>query len=249
MEQTTIDGTDGAEAELWADYRRTGSAELRNQLILRYAPLVKYTAGRVRADLPPNVESADLVSEGVLGLVDAIERFEPDRGLEFRTYAVTRIRGAIIDSIRAADWVPRSVRGRQREIDRAGEALRQRLHRTPTDEEVAAEVGIAVAELRAARARPRSVSAAADEELANLGDFTPHLDEMFEDEDTRAELMDAVARLPERDRIVIALYFFEGFTLGEIGMILDVTESRVSQLRTRAMLALRTRLAEALASA
>ncbi|TIC88523.1 FliA/WhiG family RNA polymerase sigma factor [Nocardioides sp. GY 10113] len=232
--------------DLWVDYQRTGSAEVRNQLVLRYAPLVKYTAGRVRAELPPNVDSADLVSEGVIGLMDAIDKFDPARGIDFKAYAVTRIRGAIVDSIRAADWVPRSVRGRQRDIDRATEELRQRLARTPTDCDVAAELGITVAELRASRARPTAVAPAATEDLAGIGDLGPHLDDLFEDEDTRAELMVAVARLPERDQIVIALYFFEGFTLGEIGVILGVTESRVSQLRSRAMRALREHLAEIL---
>ena len=123
----------GSVEDLWRQYKATGSSELRNQLVLQYSPLVKYVSGRVRSGLPQNVESADLVSEGVIGLMDAIDKFEPARGLQFQTYAVPRIRGAIIDSIRAADWVPRSVRSRQRDVDRAREALQQRLRtRRPT---------------------------------------------------------------------------------------------------------------------
>ena len=232
--------------DLWTEYKATGSPELRNQLVLQYSPLVKYVAGRVRSELPANVDSADLVSEGVIGLIDAIDKYELARGLQFQTYAVPRIRGAIIDSIRAADWVPRSVRGRIRELDRAAGTMRLRLGRTPTDEEIAAEAGMTITELRTVRGRPTSVSSAADEELANVGDLAPHLDEMFEVDETRELLMRAVAELSERDRIIIALYFFEGFTLGEIGLILDVTESRVSQLRTRAMLALRNSMTQLL---
>ena len=230
--------------DLWRDYHATRDAELRNQLVLQYSPLVKYVAGRVRSELPPNVDSADLVSEGVIGLMDAIDKFEPERGLQFQTYAVPRIRGAIMDSIRAADWVPRSVRTQLRAVEQAAERLRLSLGRTPTEEELADEAGLTLAELRTARGRRTSVSSAADEELAQVGDHAPRLDEMFEADDTREELMLALARLPERDRIIMALYFFEGFTLGEIGLILDVTESRISQLRTRAMTALRGHLAE-----
>ncbi|WP_309504711.1 MULTISPECIES: FliA/WhiG family RNA polymerase sigma factor [Nocardioides] len=231
--------------DLWRQYQETGGdPEVRNQLVLQYSPLVKYVAGRVRAELPANVDSADLVSEGVFGLMDAIDKFEPDRGLQFQTYAVPRIRGAIMDSIRAADWVPRSVRSQLRTLDQAAERLRLQLGRTPTDEEIAAEAGMSLAELRTARGKSTSVSSAADEELAQVGDLAPRLDEMFEADDSRDELLQALARLPERDRIIMALYFFEGFTLGEIGLILDVTESRISQLRTRAMAALRGHLAD-----
>jgi RNA polymerase sigma factor for flagellar operon FliA len=232
--------------DLWTEYKSTGSPELRNQLVLQYSPLVKYVAGRVRSELPANVDSADLVSEGVIGLIDAIDKYELERGLQFQTYAVPRIRGAILDSIRAADWVPRSVRGRIRDIERATNELRLRLSRTPTDQEIADEAGLTLVELRKVRDRPTYFASASDEEMANVGDLAPHLDELFEVEDTRELLMQAVAQLAERDRIVIALYFFEGFTLGEIGIILDVTESRVSQLRTRAMTALRNSMTQLL---
>ncbi|GAA5142682.1 RNA polymerase sigma factor WhiG [Nocardioides marinquilinus] len=234
--------------DLWREYKATGSPELRNQLVLQYSPLVKYVSGRVRSGLPQSVESADLVSEGVIGLMDAIEKFEPSRGLQFQTYAVPRIRGAIIDSIRASDWVPRSVRSRLRDVDRARDALQNRLGRQPTDEEICAEAEISLRELRELADRPTSFSHAEDEELASLDDLAPAVDAALEDESTREVLLSALRQLPERDQVVIALYFFEGLTLGEIGQVLSVTESRVSQLRSRATTALRTTLAEALSA-
>jgi RNA polymerase sigma factor for flagellar operon FliA len=232
--------------ELWFDFKSTGSTAARNQLVLHYSPLVKYVAGRVRSGLPQSVDSADLVSEGVIGLMDAIDKFEPDRGWAFQTYAVPRIRGAIIDSIRAADWVPRSVRSRTRDVDRAREKLQHQLDRSPTDAEVCEEAGITLAELRALKDRPTSFSSAEDDELAALDDLAPAVDDALEDEATRGALLGALRTLPERDQVVIALYFFEGLTLGEIGQVLQVTESRVSQLRSRATASLRDGLALAL---
>ncbi|WP_148611676.1 FliA/WhiG family RNA polymerase sigma factor [Nocardioides rubriscoriae] len=233
---------------LWRRYKETGSPELRNQLVLQYSPLVKYVAGRVRSGLPQSVDSADLVSEGVIGLMDAIERFEPDRGWAFQTYAVPRIRGAIIDSIRAADWVPRSVRSKLRDVEKAREALQVRLGRAPSDAELAAELDLTTQALRDLRERPTSVSTVEDDEVAALDDLAPAVDAALEDADTRQALLDALKTLPERDQIVIALYFFEGLTLGEIGQVLSVTESRVSQLRSRATASLRQGLAHALSS-
>ncbi len=235
-------------SDLWRRYRETTSPELRNQLVLQYSPLVKYVAGRVRSGLPQTVDSADLVSEGVIGLMDAIARFEPDRGWTFQTYAVPRIRGAIIDSIRAADWVPRSVRSKLRDVEKAREALQLRLGRAPSDQELAAELQLSTQELRDLRERPTAVSHVGDDEVAALDDLAPAVDAALEDESTRQTLLDALKTLSERDQIVIALYFFEGLTLGEIGQVLSVTESRVSQLRSRATASLRQGLAEALSS-
>ena len=233
--------------EVWRRFKATGSTELRNQLVLQYSPLVKYVAGRVRSGLPQSVESADLVSEGVIGLMDAIDKFDPDRGWTFQTYAVPRIRGAIIDSIRAADWVPRSVRTKLRDVEKARDALQDSLDRDPTDAEIAAEAGLSVTEVRELRKRPTNLSHADDDEVAAVDDLAPAVDAALEDESTRETLLAALRTLPERDQIVIALYFFEGLTLGEIGQVLSVTESRVSQLRSRATAALRTTLTEALA--
>ena len=234
--------------DLWRRYVETRSPELRNQLVIQYSPLVKYVSGRVRSGLPQNVESADLVSEGVIGLMDAIERFEPQRGWAFQTYAVPRIRGAIIDSIRAADWVPRSVRSKLREVERARDKLQNELNRSPSDEELCIETGLSLRELRALRERPTSFGHAEDDEMASLDDLAPAVDAALEDAGTREALLTALRTLPERDQVVIALYFFEGLTLGEIGQVLAVTESRVSQLRSRATASLRAGLAEALRS-
>lgn len=234
--------------ELWADYKSTGDVVLRNHLVLQYSPLVKYVAGRVRGGLPLSVESADLVSEGLIGLMDAIEKFDPDRGWTFQTYAVPRIRGAIIDSIRATDWVPRSVRSKVREIDVASDKLRHDLSREPTDEEICEVTGIALADLRTARRRPTGLVLADEEELAALDDLAPAVDAALEDEDTRESLIRALRTLPERDQIVITLYFFEGLTLSEIGQVFDVTESRISQLRSRATKSLHEALARSLSA-
>lgn len=233
--------------DLWVAYAAAPTDEaregVRNQLVLQYSPLVKYVAGRVRVSLPPTVESADLVSEGVIGLMDAIDKFQPERGLAFPTYAVPRIRGAIIDSVRAADWVPRAVRTQLRAVEEARTTLVHRLGRSPEPAEVAAEVGLTVPELLKLTERPTYISPAGDDDLSVVDDDAPALDEAFEDEATRETLKTAVRRLPERDQVIVALYFFEGFTLSEIGQVLDVTESRVSQLRTRALKALRVELA------
>lgn len=236
--------SDDTSSDTWVAWRDSRDPDARNQLVLQYSPLVKYVAGRVRSGLPRSVDHADLVSEGMIGLIDALDKFEPERGLAFPTYAVPRIRGAIIDSVRAADWVPRSVRERARDVERAVNELQQRLGRAATDDEVAEAAGLSAAEVRAAREQRSWVSYSSTDELAELEELSPELENAFDDEDLRGVLMPAVNALPERDRIVVALYFFEGLTLAEIGQVLDVTESRVSQLRSRATRALREALAD-----
>jgi RNA polymerase sigma factor FliA len=224
--------------EIWREYRATGSPELRNRLVLQYAPLVKYVAGRVRSGLPQTVDPADLVSEGIFGLMDAIEKFDLGRGLEFQTYAVPRIKGAMIDSLRAQDWVPRSVRDKIRAIEKAQAALQARLDRAPTEAEVAAELGISAHALRDLYAKVSFTSVSATEDLVVVDD-APAPGEAMEDDAVRALLLRHVRELRERDQVIVALYYYEGFTLAEIGRVLGVTESRVSQLHTRAVLALR----------
>lgn len=236
---------------LWAAFGSSRDQELRDRLVLHYAPLVKYVAGRVGTGLPSHVEVSDLIQSGIFGLVDAIEKFEPQRGLKFETYAMQRIRGAILDDLRAQDWVPRSVRGRARELERALERLSASLQRTPSDGELAAELEIGVDELHELYRRLRLTSVMALDELIAAGHGDASLAETLPDDgavdpvatlvarDNRRQLADAVAQLGERDRVVVSLYYFENLTLAEIGEVLGVTESRVSQLHTRAVLRLR----------
>ncbi len=227
--------------QIWHEFRETRDPALRNRLVLQYAPLVKYVAGRLRTRMPDSVEQDDLVSDGVLGLMDAIERFEPARGLSFQTFAVPRIRGAIIDGMRSMDFVPRSVRDKLRVVHRAQVSLEQKLGRTPDDTEVASEVGIPVQQLR-------DLSRQANSNHANLDDFdladelSQAADHRVEQGDVNASLMRVVDELAERDQVIIALYYFEGLTLAEIGQVLGVTESRVSQVHRRATTTLREKL-------
>lgn len=234
-------------AELWTQYKATGDVELRNRLVVQHAPLVKYVVGRVRAGLPQNVDWNDLVSEGVVGLIDAIDKFDPGRGLQFQTYAVPRIRGAIIDSLRASDWVPRSVRSKLREIEQAQTALENALGRSPEDHEVAAELGISLTELQEIYSKAAYTSVASLDEIGmageDVGPATPGLEDV--DDDMKQMLVHVVRQLPERDQVIISLYYYEGLTLSEIGQVLRVSESRVSQLHTRAALALRGKLQSA----
>src|SRR4051794_12602156 len=248
---------------LWLEYRRTGDQGLRDRLILTYAPLVKYVAGRLGSGLPAHVDEGDLVSYGLLGLIGAIERYEPDRDVKFETYAIARIKGAIIDELRAMDWVPRSVRSRAREIERAIGALEAKLGHAPTDEEIAKRVGITVEELEDSLTDIARSSIAALDELwtvSGQGDQVSLLDTLEDPESVRPAdaldetelreiLGDAISRLPEREKLVVTLYYYEELTLREIGEVLGVTESRVSQLHTKAILRLKARLAGAAARA
>jgi RNA polymerase sigma factor FliA len=244
---------------LWLEYRRTKDKALRDRLILTFAPLVKYVAGRLGSGLPAHVDEGDLVSYGLLGLIGAIERYDPGRDIRFETYAVARIKGAIIDELRALDWVPRSVRSRAREIERAIAELESKLGTAPTDEQIAAKVGISVDELEESLANISRSSIAALDELWSVsgeGDQVSLLDtiedttgprpqEALDESEMREALADAIARLPEREKLVVTLYYYEELTLREIGEVLGVTESRVSQLHTKAILRLKSPLAGA----
>ena len=241
---------------LWRQFSESPEQAVRDRLVLHYAPLVKYVAGRVGTGLPTHVDISDLVQSGIFGLVDAIEKFDPERGLRFETYAMQRIRGAILDDLRSQDWVPRAVRSRAREVERALERLGGRLHRTPTDEELAVELEISLRDLRELYGKLRLTSVVALEDLVaatkesgSLVDVLPDDGaadpaNVLVDEDNRRQLADAVAHLSERDRVIVSLYYFESLTLAEIGKVLGVTESRVSQLHTRAVLRLRAKLLE-----
>ena len=251
-------------ARLWRVYKEDGSSDARERLIIHYSPLVKFVAGRVGAGLPASVDQGDLVSYGFLGLIGAVERFDLGREVKFETYAIPRIRGAMLDELRAMDWVPRSVRSKARELERAMGKLQSDLRRDPSDDELAGELGIDVADLRDRLGATAGMSIVALEELLTVGgdegDSVSLLDTLpdatveqpgsaMEAEETRRALIDSIGSLGEREHLVIALYYFEGFTLSRIGEILGVTESRVSQIHSKALLALRTRLADVLAGA
>jgi RNA polymerase sigma factor for flagellar operon FliA len=241
---------------LWKQFADAPEQLLRDRLVLHYAPLVKYVAGRVGTGLPTHVDVGDLVQSGIFGLVDAIEKFEPARGLRFETYAMLRIRGAILDDLRSQDWVPRVVRSRAREAERALERLGARLHRTPTDAELASELGITHDELRDLYSQLQLTSVVALEDLVAAGKDSGSLVDtlpddgavdpvaVLVDQDNRRQLAEAIAQLAERDKVVVTLYYFESLTLAEIGKVLGVTESRVSQLHTRAVMRLRAKLVE-----
>ncbi|RIK05367.1 MAG: RNA polymerase sigma factor WhiG [Acidobacteria bacterium] len=242
---------------LWEEYKRTGELTLREQLILHYAPLVKYVAGRVSVGLPANIDQSDLASYGVFGLMDAIDKFDLERNIKFETYAIARIKGAIIDELRAIDWVPRSVRSKARELEKVTAELENRLKRLPTDAEVAAEMGISEEDLQTLYGQISFVGLVALDELLSIGgeqgdsltigDTLP--DQKAEDpvaayevEEMKAVLAGAINRLSEREKIVVTLYYYEGLTLAEIGQVLGVTESRVCQMHTKAVIQLRAKL-------
>jgi RNA polymerase sigma factor for flagellar operon FliA len=234
----------GTTEHLWRSYKETGDKDARDRLILQYSPLVKYVAGRVRSGLPSNVDQNDLISDGVIGLMDAIDKFEPERGLQFQTYAVPRIRGAIVDALRASDWVPRSMREKIRDINAAQAKLEKELGHVPGDQQVAAELGLSVKELRSTYSKISYANVASIDEMGVTDDAaTPAEPATFSDMDDIPEgFLGAVHELPERDRVVVALYYWEGLTLAEIGQVLGVTESRISQLHSRATMTLRRKL-------
>jgi RNA polymerase sigma factor FliA len=243
----------------WREYKETGSSKARDNLIIHYSPLVKYVAGRVAVGLPANIEQADLISYGIFGLIDAIDKYDRSRNIKFETYAISRIRGAIIDELRAIDWVPRSVRFKAREVEKAYAILENKLKRPPSDAEVADEMGISLNDLNHLYAQLSTVSMVALDELMSVesgkGDKVSLLEtledtkftgpmEAFESEEMREILIDAVNRLPEREKRVITFYYFVGLTLADIGKVLGVTESRVCQIHTKAVLALRSKITE-----
>ncbi|HLE38761.1 MAG TPA: FliA/WhiG family RNA polymerase sigma factor [Acidimicrobiia bacterium] len=242
---------------LWARFKESADPSAREGLIIHFSPLVKFVAGRVGVGLPRNVEQSDLISYGMFGLIDAIDKFEPERNIKFETYAVNRIKGAILDELRALDWVPRSVRARAREIQRSLDELEHRLKRSATEDELAAHMGVPLDTLQGQLGEIAGLGFVALDELVDPGDRTsatlgdllsdPKAMEPggpFDQQETRYFLSDAINRLPERERLVITLYYFEGLTLAEIGDVLGVTESRICQIHTKSVMSLRNRMIE-----
>jgi RNA polymerase sigma factor for flagellar operon FliA len=237
----------------WASWLDDHSSAARDHLIVHYSPLVKFVAGRIGAGLPSSVDAGDLVSSGVFGLIDAIERFDLDRGVKFETFAVPRIRGAIYDGLRQLDWVPRSVRTRAKEVERAFSNLEHRLGRAPTDPELAESLNIRENELAnwlrsisttTIGPLDRAIAAGAEPaEADGPGSNSPS--DHVEDRELSRAMRDEIRKLPDREKLVLSLYYDEGLTLDEIGDVIGVTKSRVSQIHTKSVLHLRSRLTAA----
>ncbi|MBM3273645.1 MAG: FliA/WhiG family RNA polymerase sigma factor [Candidatus Sericytochromatia bacterium] len=242
----------GDTAELWQQFTATGDKKIREKLILQYAPLVRYVVGRLAVTLPPTIDQEDLYGYGLIGLIQAVEKFTLDRGVKFETYAITRIRGAILDELRSQDWVPRSVRSRTRDVSQAMQALEAELGRPATEEELANRLGLSASDLANIMSQETSPFLSLDElvQVSDDGQSITWLDTMaderpgpaaqLEEQEFRDQLAKAIDALPEREKVLLALYYQEGLTLKEIGMVLKVSESRVCQLHTQAALRLRT---------
>lgn len=223
------------------------AAPSREAIIHKYLHLVKYVAGRISVTLPSSVEINDLINDGVFGLIDAIEKYDESRAVKFETYAITRINGAILDALRSLDWVPRTVRQRVREIDRAYEALEGELGRAPSDGELAGRLRISTRELDVLRQRMNGTAVISLEEpyvSDTLEDKESDVTTEIERDEMRAELVAAVEALPLPERTVIRRYYFNGETLREIKSALGVSESRVSQIHAKAVQHLRQQLRE-----
>ena len=232
--------------ELWRAFAATADSDVRERLILHYSPLVKLVVRRLGAGLPGAVDHDDLLSDGHIGLMDAISKFDVERGLKFQTYAVSRIRGAIIDGQRATDWVPRQVRSRIREVNEAQATLEHKWGRTPTDQEVAAALEVTINELLAIYTEASYVQVMSMD-AADWVDDGPgtNADSGCVADAVPLGFGSAVRHLPKRDQIIISLYYWERLTLTEIAQVLGVSESRISQVHARALVRLRSTLSAA----
>jgi len=242
----------------WIRYHRDSDSEIRARLLKQYLPLVRNVAGRMAIGFPRSVELSDLINTGVIGLVEAFRNFDPDRGVKFETYAVPRIRGAILDELRALDWVPRSTRAKTREIDRAQTKLENLKGCHPSQEELAKSLGCTTRELFLAQGDLcHSNLLSLDETLYREDDNhqVPRIETVkdksdptalgnLEKSELRAFLVTAIDRLTEQENLVIALYYFEELTLKEIGEVMSISESRVSQIHTKAVMKLRGMIKE-----
>ena len=240
--------------KLWKEYQKKPTPELREQLIIAYSQLVKLVAGRLSMYLGYNVEYEDLVSYGIFGLIDAIDKFNMEKNVKFETYASLRIRGAILDQIRKMDWIPRTVRQRQRKIDEAIKNVEMRTGRTASDEEIATELGLSEEELGSWQSQLKITNVVSLNEFEEQGavpepvmDATHNshfarLEDVVEEAELKEKLSESLALLTEKERMVIELYYYEDLTLKEISRVLEVSESRVSQLHTKALLKMRKKL-------
>ena len=244
------------EEELWIELRKTESIQLRDAFIRQYMPLVKYVAGKVAVGMPGNVEFDDLVGFGQFGLLDAINKFDPEKNVKFKTYAVTRIRGAIFDELRQMDWVPRSVRQKSREIEDTIVELESRLGRTASDEEIASAMNMSLDDFHHAMLKVSGTSmlslndvwySGEDSDKMSIGDSIEspsslNPDVIVEREEIKRVITEAINELPEKEKMVLVLYYHEDLTFKEIGQVLQVSESRISQLHASANTRLRAKL-------
>ena len=254
MESTLVE--EKTEDELCNEYKETRSPDLRDKIIRQYMPLVKYVAGKVSVGMPSSVEFDDLVGFGQFGLLDAIEKYDPDKNVKFKTYAVTRIRGAIFDELRQLDWVPRSVRQKSREIEDTIGDLEARLGRSASDAEIAGKLGVSEEEYQQTVMKLSGTSVLSLNDVWYSGNDNDHMsigdsiespsslnpDVIVEREEIRKIIIQAINELPEKEKMVIVLYYHEDLTFKEIGQVLEVSESRISQLHTKANLRLRAKL-------
>ena len=245
-----------SEHELWILYKKSRDTAIRDRFVKQYAPLVKYVAGKVAIGMPHNVEFDDLVGFGVFGLFDAIEKFDPDKHVKFKTYAVTRIRGAIFDELRSIDWVPRSVRQKTREIEDVINHLESSLGRSASDKEIADEMGLSIPEFQKVMLKISGTSILSLNDIWYTGEDNDKVsivesiespkslnpDIIVEKEEIKRVIVEAINDLPEKEKKVLVLYYYEDLTLKEIGQVLEVTESRISQLHTKAIMRLRVKL-------
>ncbi|MBP3710676.1 MAG: RNA polymerase sigma factor WhiG [Treponema sp.] len=244
------------EDKLWEEYRKTKSQALRDKFIRQYMPLVKYVAGKISVGMPGSVEFDDLVGFGQFGLLDAIEKYDTAKNVKFKTYAVTRIRGAIFDELRQIDWVPRSVRQKSREIEDAINVLEARLGRTASDAEIAESLGMSEDDYHRTIMKVSGTSVLSLNDVWHNGDDSASMsigdsiespssmnpDAIVEREEIKKVIAEAINELPEKEKMVIVLYYHEDLTFKEIGQVLNVSESRISQLHTKANLRLRAKL-------
>ncbi|MFA7567420.1 MAG: RNA polymerase sigma factor WhiG [Alkalispirochaeta sp.] len=248
--------TEKTEEELWRLYRKTKEEAVRNRFVKQYLPLVKYVAGKLAVGMPQSVEFDDLVSYGVIGLFDAIEKFDPGKHVKFKTYAVTRIRGSIFDQLRQLDWVPRSIRQKARELEDTVRQLEAQLGRSATDQEIARELGLPAEDfekliLKISGTTVLSLNdvwySGEENDRMSIGDsiespYSRNPDAIVEKQEMKRVIVEAIGNLPDREKKVLVLYYYENLTLKEIGAVLGVTESRISQLHTKAIVRLRGRL-------
>ena len=245
-----------SEAELWQLFKKNRDPEIRDVFVKQYAPLVKYVAGKVAMVMPHNVEFDDLVGFGVFGLFDAINKFDPEKHVKFKTYAVTRIRGAILDELRSIDWVPRSVRQKTREIEDTIHHLESSLGRSANDREIAKEMRMSLKDFHKTMMKISGTSILSLNDVWYTGDENDKVsivdsiespsslnpDMIIEKEEIKRVIVEAINELPEKEKKVLVLYYYEDLTLKEIGKVLEVTESRISQLHTKAIMRLRAKL-------